>query len=80
MASGSMVQSDVPKRSDPGVVIKDMILKLVDFSIFSNVLSSIISFTGSFFFNTFSILFLSFFFLYDNTMMPKLLLLNPGKV
>jgi predicted PurR-regulated permease PerM len=55
--------------------LKDMVLKLVDFSIFSNVLSSIISFTGTFFFNTFSILFLSFFFLYDNTMMPKLLLL-----
>jgi predicted PurR-regulated permease PerM len=57
-----------------------MILMLLDFNIFSNVLSTIISFTGSFFFNTFSILFLSFFFLYDNRMMPRLLfLLIPEK-
>ncbi|MEI7490535.1 MAG: AI-2E family transporter [Bacteroidota bacterium] len=54
--------------------VKTMVLKLIDFNVFSNVLSSIISFTGSFFFNLFSILFLSFFFLYDSTMMPKLLL------
>lgn len=55
--------------------LKAMALKVVDISMFSNILSSIISFTGTFLFNVFSILFLSFFFLYDNSMMPRLLLL-----
>jgi len=65
----------IPKGSTLVSSLKEMVLKLVDFSLFSNLLSSIISFTGSFFFDLFSILFLSFFFLYDNTMMPRLLLL-----
>ena len=65
----------IPKGSTIESSLKDMALKLVDFNVFSTLLSSIISFTGSFFFNLFSILFLSFFFLYDYTMMPKLLLL-----
>ncbi len=65
----------IPKGATIESSLKEMILKLIDFNVFSNVLSSLISFTGSFFFNLFSILFLSFFFLYDVTMMPKLMLL-----
>jgi len=64
----------IPKGSTLETSLKDMIVKLIDFNLFSNLLSGIISFTGSFFFNVFSILFLSFFFLYDNHMMPGLLL------
>ncbi|MEI8005522.1 MAG: AI-2E family transporter [Bacteroidota bacterium] len=65
----------IPKGSTLEGSLKEMVIKLIDFNLFSNLLSGIISFTGSFFFNVFSILFLSFFFLYDNTMMPRLLLL-----
>ena len=65
----------IPKRGTLESSIKAMVLQLVDFNLFSNLLSSLISFTGTFFFNVFAILFLSFFFLYDNTMMPHLLLL-----
>jgi predicted PurR-regulated permease PerM len=55
--------------------LKDMLLKVIDFNLFSNILSSIISFTGAFFFKLISITFLSFFFLYDVRMMPRLILL-----
>jgi predicted PurR-regulated permease PerM len=54
---------------------KQAILKIIDFGMFSNVLSSIISFTGTFFFNLFSILFLSFFFMKDHKMLPRFILL-----
>ena len=65
----------IPKGATIESSLKEMAMKLIDFNVFSNVLSSIISFTGTFFFNLFSILFLSFFFLYDVKMMPKLLLM-----
>ncbi|MCX6281931.1 MAG: AI-2E family transporter [Bacteroidetes bacterium] len=65
----------IPRGSTIESSLKTMVLKVIDFNVFSNILSSVISFTGSFFFNVFSILFLSFFFLYDSTMMPKLILL-----
>ena len=59
---------------------KQAILKIIDFGMFSNVLSSIISFTGTFFFNLFSIVFLSFFFLKDKKMLPRfILLVTPEK-
>ena len=54
---------------------KQAVLKIIDVGMFSNVVSSIISFTGTFFFNLFSIIFLSFFFLKDNKMLPRLILL-----
>lgn len=65
----------IPRGATLESSIKAMIIKLIDFDLFSNLLSSIISFTGTFFFNVFSILFLTFFFLYDYTMMPRFLLL-----
>jgi len=59
---------------------KKAILKIIDFGMFSNVLGSVISFTGAFFFNLFSIMFLSFFFLTDQKMLPRfLMLLTPEK-
>jgi predicted PurR-regulated permease PerM len=54
---------------------KQAVLKIIDFGMFSNILSSVISFTGTFFFNLFSIVFLSFFFLQDHKMMPRFILL-----
>ena len=61
-------------------ILKENLSKIVDFSIFSNIISSVLSFTGTFFFNFFTVLFLSFFFLSDVTMLPKfVLLLVPEK-
>lgn len=65
----------MPRGKTIEATVKEALLKIFDFGIFSNVLSTIISFTGNFFFNLFSILFLSFFFLYDVKMMPRVLLL-----
>lgn len=60
--------------------VKQAVLKIIDFGMFSNVLSSIISFTGTFFFNLFSIAFLSFFFMKDHKMLPGfILLVTPEK-
>ena len=61
-------------------LIRANISKIIDFNIFTNIISRVLSFTGTFFFNAFSILFLSFFFLYDNKMLPRfILLLIPEK-
>ena len=70
----------MPRGATIESAAKQAILKIIDLGMFSNVLSSIISFTGTFFFNLFSILFLSFFFLLDNTMLPRfILLVTPEK-
>jgi predicted PurR-regulated permease PerM len=52
-------------------LIRENFSKIADFGLFSNILGGLISFTGTFFFNLFSIVFLSFFFLYDTTMLPR---------
>ena len=70
----------LPRGATIESVAKQAILKIIDFGMFSNVLSSIISFTGTFFFNLFSILFLSFFFMQDHKMLPRfILLITPEK-
>ncbi len=70
----------LPRGATFETAAKQAILKFIDFGMFSNVLTSIISFTGTFFFNLFSISFLSFFFLLDQMMLPRfLLLLTPEK-
>lgn len=65
----------MPRGATTESVAKQAILKIIDFGVFSNVLTSVISFTGTFFFNLFSILFLSFFFMQDNKMLPRFILL-----
>jgi predicted PurR-regulated permease PerM len=65
----------LPKGATIESAMKQMLMKVIDFSLFSNILSSIISFTGAFFFNVISIIFLSFFFLNDVRMIPRLILL-----
>ncbi len=70
----------MPRGATIESAAKQAILKIIDLGMFSNVLSSIISFTGTFFFNLFSILFLSFFFLLDSTMLPRfILMVTPEK-
>jgi len=70
----------MPKGATIETTAKQAILKIIDFGLFSNILSSVISFTGTFFFNVFSIVFLSFFFLFDVNMLPRfILLLSPRK-
>jgi predicted PurR-regulated permease PerM len=70
----------MPRGATIESTVKQAILKIIDLGMFSNVLSSVISFTGTFFFNFFSVMFLSFFFLQDNKMLPRLiLLLTPEK-
>jgi predicted PurR-regulated permease PerM len=55
-------------------LIKENITHFLDFSIFSSILASIISFAGDLFFYVFSTLFLSFFFLLDVMMLPRVIL------
>ena len=72
--------SVMPRGATFESAAKQAIMKIIDFGMFSNVLTSIISFTGTFFFNLFSIVFLSFFFLMDLKMLPRfILLLTPEK-
>ncbi len=56
-------------------LFKEKLLDLFDFGLVSDLLSSLILFTGNFFFYFVSILFLSFFFLQDVKMMPRLILM-----
>jgi predicted PurR-regulated permease PerM len=70
----------IPQGTTFETILKNNFKNIFDLGIFSNILTTVISFTGSFFFNVFSILFLSFFFLNDNTMLPRfILLLVPEK-
>jgi predicted PurR-regulated permease PerM len=70
----------MPRGATIESVAKQAILKIIDFGMFSNILSSVISFTGTFFFNLFSVVFLSFFFLQDNKMLPRfILVVTPEK-
>jgi predicted PurR-regulated permease PerM len=70
----------MPRGATLETVAKQAILKVIDFGMFSSALSSIISFTGTFFFNFFSILFLSFFFMKNHKMLPGfILLITPVK-
>ena len=72
-----------------GIIKKDATLEsvlisnlshFIDLSIFSNILTGVISFAGSLFFYLFTTLFLSFFFLLDVRMLPRfILMLVPKK-
>jgi len=56
-------------------IVKANFSRVFDFSIFSNILSGVISIAGSVFFFFFTILFLSFFFLLDVMMLPRFILM-----
>ncbi len=55
-------------------VIQETALKFVSLSMFSLVLSDIFSFTGTFLFDLFSVIFISFFFLNDPDMVRRIIL------
>lgn len=57
------------------VFIEDKLLNIVNFGFFSNVVKDIFSFTGKFFFDTFSVIFISFFFLFDTNMVSRVILI-----
>ena len=65
----------IHKGATVEMLLKANLSKFLDFGLFSNIVSGVISFTGTFFFHVFTILFLSFFFLNDIYMLPRLLLL-----
>jgi predicted PurR-regulated permease PerM len=70
----------IAKGATAESLIKENITQLIGFSMFSNILTTVINLTGTFFFNFFAILFLSFFFLNDFNMLPRfILLLVPEK-
>jgi len=54
--------------------VKESLLKIIDFGLFSDILKSVVSFTGSLIIDLFAIIFLSFFFLKDPGMLPGFLL------
>jgi predicted PurR-regulated permease PerM len=61
-------------------LLKENLSHFIDLSIFSNILTGVISFAGSLFFYLFTTLFLSFFFLLDVRMLPRfILMLVPRK-
>lgn len=69
----------MPHQMPISTFIEEKLFKIVDFGFFSTVVRNIFSFTGKFFFDTFSVIFISFFFLFDKTMIRRvvLILVNP---
>jgi predicted PurR-regulated permease PerM len=65
----------VHKGATVEMLLKANLAKFLDFSLFSSIVSGFISTTGTFIFHVFTILFLSFFFLSDIKMLPRLILL-----
>ena len=60
--------------------LQEMAMKFINIDMFSNLLTQIFTFTGTFFFDLFSVLFISFFFLNDPEMIRTIVLtIMPGK-
>lgn len=64
----------LPKNATIESTVKKTFLQMLDFGLFGNFLTSVLSITGTFFFHLFSITFLTFFFLKDPKMLPGLIL------
>ena len=54
--------------------IEDKLMNMINFGFFSNLVGGIFAFTGKFFFDVFSVIFISFTFLYDTTMLRRIIL------
>lgn len=65
----------IQKSETVDTLIKDNFSRVFDFTLFSTLISNLISITTTFFFNLLTILFLSFFFLSDVMMLPRFILL-----
>ncbi|OYT17695.1 MAG: hypothetical protein B7C24_01235 [Bacteroidetes bacterium 4572_77] len=71
-----LIEADQPIE----VIIEDKINQILNVATFSHVIKNILSMTGSFFMGTFSILFMTFFFLKEeNLFLNTVLLLTPEK-
>jgi len=72
----TLVQTGIIRKgATVEMLLKENITRFLDISLFSSIVSGVISFTGTFFFHIFTILFLSFFFLNYIKMLPRLILL-----
>ncbi len=56
-------------------IIKENLARVVDMTLFSNILSVAVSFAGIFVFHVFSVIFLSFFFLNDHNLLPRVIMM-----
>lgn len=65
----------ISKDTTIEALIRENISRVVNFSMFSNIIALAINFAGIFFFYLFAVLFLSFFFLYDHTLLPGVIML-----
>ncbi|MFH1159537.1 MAG: AI-2E family transporter [bacterium] len=65
----------MPHEMSVTTFIEKKLFNIVNFGFFSDLVKDIFSFTGKFFFDTFSVIFLSFFFLHDTTMIRRVVLL-----
>ncbi len=65
----------MPHEMPVTTFIEDKLMNMINFSFFSTIVEDIFSFTGKFFFDLFAVIFLSFFFLNDNTMIRRIILL-----
>ena len=54
--------------------IEDKLINVVNFGFFSTLVGDIFAFTGKFFFDVFAVIFISFTFLYDTTMLRRIIL------
>jgi predicted PurR-regulated permease PerM len=64
----------LPENTTLGGFIGEKLKSLLSVATFSNMLGNIVTFTGGFFFALFSVLFLSYFFLYDENLFLNILL------
>ncbi|MBE0647589.1 MAG: AI-2E family transporter [Bacteroidales bacterium] len=64
----------MPHEMSVETFIEDKLFKIINFGFFSDIIKDIFSFTGKFFFDTFSVIFISFFFLFDTTMIRRIVL------
>jgi len=55
--------------------IEDKLMNIINLGFFSTIIEDIFSFTGKFFFDLFSVIFISFFFLFDTNMIRRVVLL-----
>ena len=70
----------LPEHTTLGAFLTEKITSFLNLATFSNLLGNILTITGGFFFSLFSILFLAYFFLYDENLFMKILLaLVPAK-
>ena len=64
----------MPHEMPVSKFIEDKLMNMVNFGFFSNLVGDIFAFTGKFFFDVFSVIFISFTFLYDTTMVRRIIL------